>query len=136
MKKFPASLGRHIVAEFYGCNHKFLNNVEAVEEFMIAAAKKAGATIIDSVFHTFQPYGVSGVVVIAESHLAIHTWPEYGFASIDIYTCGEDVDPWKAFEYLEEILEPENTSVLELKRGVFPTKWSGISRRIKEIVNE
>jgi len=137
-KKFPLALGKHILAEFYGCSHKFLNDVKSVEEFMINAAQVANATIIDSIFHTFEPHGVSGVIVIAESHLAIHTWPEYGFASVDIYTCGETTDPWKAFEYIEEVLEPENSSVFELKRGMFPTKnWrreNFLSANIKEAI--
>ncbi len=67
---------------------------------MRQAAEEAGATIVDSSFHRFLPHGISGVVVIAESHLAIHTWPEYGYAAIDLFTCGDEVNPWKAFEFL------------------------------------
>jgi S-adenosylmethionine decarboxylase proenzyme len=85
---------------------------------MVGAAEKAKATIVNSTFHTFNPFGVSGVVVIAESHLTIHTWPEYNFASLDVYTCGEEVDPWIAFEYLKEKFEPKSTSVMEIKRGI------------------
>ena len=85
---------------------------------MVGAAEKAKATIVNATFHTFNPFGVSGVVVIAESHLAIHTWPEYNFASLDVYTCGEEVDPWIAFEYRKEKFEPKSTSVMEIKRGI------------------
>ncbi|MFS8541978.1 MAG: adenosylmethionine decarboxylase, partial [Tissierellales bacterium] len=72
---------------------------------------------VKSVFHTFNPYGVSGVVVIQESHLAIHTWPEYGYAAVDLFTCGEDINPWIAFDYLKNKLKAEKTETMELDRG-------------------
>lgn len=81
------------------------------------AAIIAGATIVGSSFHRFLPYGVSGVVVISESHLTIHTWPEYGYAAIDLFTCGEDTDPWKAFEYLKQVFGAKRTQVFEHRRG-------------------
>ena len=112
------SLGRHVIAEFYECNVKKIEDVAFVQEAMIGAAKATKATIVDVIFHSFNPYGVSGVIVIAESHLAIHTWPEYGFASVDIYTCGGDVEPWRAYEFLEEAFSAKNVSVIEMKRGI------------------
>ncbi len=112
------ALGRHLIAEFYGCSKELLNSPEKIEQIMCSAAQRASATIINSIFHPFQPYGVSGVIVIAESHFAIHTWPEYKFASIDLYTCGEDVNPWIAYNYLCEIFKPQHSSIMELKRGV------------------
>jgi S-adenosylmethionine decarboxylase proenzyme len=112
------SLGKHVVAEFYNCNVDIIKDVMKVEELMIEAAKVTNATIVDVIFHSFNPYGVSGVVVIAESHLAIHTWPEYSFASVDIYTCGDTVEPWKAYEYLEKAFAAQNISVMEMKRGI------------------
>lgn len=111
------ALGRHVLTEFYGCNSDILNNVDMIQSHMEGAARIAGATIVQSVFHLFSPHGVSGVVVIAESHLAIHTWPEYGYAAIDLFTCGEDVDPWKAYSFLKEGLEAEHVSTMEMKRG-------------------
>ena len=110
------ALGRHILVEFTGCNADVLNDVSAIEKSMIEAAKIAGATVISSNFHHFSPWGVSGVVVIQESHLAIHTWPEYRYASVDLFTCGETVDPWVSFEYLKKALEA-TYSALELNRG-------------------
>jgi spermidine synthase len=83
---------------------------------MVDAALKAGATVINSTFHHFSPYGVSGVVVIQESHLAIHTWPEYGYAAVDLFTCGE-MDAWISFDYLKECFGAKNYSALEMKRG-------------------
>ncbi|MEW6171081.1 MAG: adenosylmethionine decarboxylase [Candidatus Omnitrophota bacterium] len=112
------SLGRHLVLEFYDCKANFLSNPSKVEDVLVGAAKAAKTQIIKTVFHHFNPHGVSGVVVIAESHLAIHTWPEYNFASIDIYTCGLEVDPWKAYHFLREKFKSKNATVMELKRGI------------------
>ncbi len=111
------ALGRHVLTEFYGCKPEILDNLEEIKSLMEQAALYSGATIIDSRFHRFNPYGISGVVIIAESHLAIHTWPEFNYASIDIYTCGTTVDPWKAYQYLKEHLEPQTDTKLELLRG-------------------
>ncbi len=110
-------LGKHILVEFYNCDKKILNNAKLVEKYMVESAKKANATVVQSVFHLFNPHGVSGVVVISESHLAIHTWPEYGYASIDLFTCGDDVNPWVAFEYLKEKFNAEKTEQKEITRG-------------------
>lgn len=111
------SLGRHLIAEFYECDPRAIDDVEYVEEKMKNAALIAGATIVGSSFHRFLPYGVSGVVVISESHLTIHTWPEYGYAAIDLFTCGDDTDPWKAFEYLKQVFKAKRTQVFEHRRG-------------------
>ncbi len=110
-------LGRHILVEFYNCDNELLNSSHLIEEYMIEAAERAKATVVQSVFHTFNPWGVSGVVVIQESHLTIHTWPEYGYAAIDLFTCGEYVDPWIAFDYLKEKLKAEKTETFEIDRG-------------------
>jgi len=112
------ALGRHILAEFYNCNEEILNDHNLIEEYMVAAAKKANATVVKSCFHMFNPWGVSGVVVIQESHLAIHTWPELNYASVDLFTCGNDVNPWIAFEYLKEKLQADRTETIEVPRGL------------------
>jgi S-adenosylmethionine decarboxylase proenzyme len=111
------ALGTHVLAEYYDCNTNILNNTKQIENCLNDAAQIAGATVVSSAFHTFNPHGVSGVVVIAESHLTIHTWPEYGYAAVDIFTCGDTVDPWKAFEYLKKNLESGHYSTIEMKRG-------------------
>ncbi len=110
------SLGNHILVEFSNCNAQVLNDATIVENAMIHAAKIAGATVINSTFHHFSPWGISGVVVIQESHLAIHTWPEYKYAAVDLFTCGESVDPWVCFEHLKHVFQA-NYSVMELMRG-------------------
>ncbi len=111
------ALGRHILAEFFNCDVQILNDVEKVELYMKRAAIECGATIVNSVFHIFNPHGVSGVVVIAESHLAIHTWPEYGYAAVDVFTCGDSVDPWIATKVLQAYLGAESIKTVELNRG-------------------
>ncbi|GAB4364892.1 MAG: adenosylmethionine decarboxylase [Calditrichia bacterium] len=111
------TLGRQILVEFFDCDEKILNDVGLIEFYMKKAAIECGATIVNSVFHTFNPHGISGVVVIAESHLAIHTWPEYGYAAVDVFTCGDTVDPWIATRVLEECLKAESKKTVELNRG-------------------
>lgn len=110
------ALGRHILVEFSSCNAEVLNDVSIIERGMIEAAEIAGATVINSTFHHFSPWGVSGVVVIQESHLAIHTWPEYRYAAVDLFTCGDSVDPWVSFEHLKKVFQA-NYSALEMNRG-------------------
>ncbi|WP_338769136.1 adenosylmethionine decarboxylase [Bernardetia sp. ABR2-2B] len=111
------ALGRHVIVELYDCKPALLDDVTHVQNAMQNAAQEAGATIINLTFHHFSPYGVSGVVVIEESHLAIHTWPEWGFASIDLFTCGESTDPWKCYTVLKESLEASHGSTIEMRRG-------------------
>ncbi|RLF24603.1 MAG: S-adenosylmethionine decarboxylase proenzyme [Thermoprotei archaeon] len=111
-------LGRHLIAEFIGCPASVLDNIEEIKKSLVKAAREAGAQVCGEVFHKFKPQGVSGIVIIAESHLSIHTWPEYGYAAIDIFTCGTHVDPWKAYEILRETFKPRQVSILEFKRGV------------------
>ena len=112
------SLGRHILADYYSCDIRTLDNIILLEDCMREAVLASGATIIDAKFHQFSPYGISGVIVIAESHMAIHTWPEYSYAAIDFFTCGNRVDPWKAFDHMKQILKPLTHSTKELKRGL------------------
>ncbi len=111
------ALGRHILVEFYGCNAEILNDVIVIEKSMVGAAKEAEATVINSTFHHFSPYGVSGVVVIQESHLAIHAWPEYQYAAVDVFTCGTEVNPWIAYDYLKKAFEASHGSAMEINRG-------------------
>jgi S-adenosylmethionine decarboxylase proenzyme len=112
------NLGRHILVEFYGCNKSKLDDLKFVERTMVGAAEYSKATVVDEVFHKFNPHGISGVVVIQESHLTIHTWPEYGYAAVDVFTCGHTVDPWDAFFYLNREFEAESNTTMELKRGL------------------
>lgn len=118
------ALGRQILVEFYDCNRDILNGEEQIRDILLEGVRRSGATIVSDTFHTFSPHGVSGVVVIAESHVAIHTWPEHGYAAVDIFTCGETIDPWTIQKFLEDEFEAGNVSSMEMKRGLFPEKVS------------
>ena len=112
------ALGRHILVEYYNCNEDTLRNHEEIENLMKKAAELSGATIVTSTFHHFNPWGVSGAVIISESHLTIHTWPEFGYAAVDLFTCGDSVNPWIGFDFLEKSLKAEKSESYELSRGM------------------
>jgi S-adenosylmethionine decarboxylase len=102
----------------YGCDPGALDSVERVRDVMVDSAIKAGAEVREVAFHKFSPQGVSGVVVISESHLAVHTWPEFGYAAVDVFTCGETVDPWDAIKAIAEQFRSQQLTASEIKRGV------------------
>lgn len=106
------------MVELYDCDSAILNDVEFIRREMQEAAVRCGATVVQNVFHQFNPHGISGVVVIAESHLAIHTWPEYGYAALDLFTCGEEINPEIAFDYLEKKFKAGSSSLIEMRRGI------------------
>jgi len=111
------ALARHVLAEYYGCDPDILDDPENLTPLLEGAVRAAKATIIKTVLHQFAPQGVSGVVVLAESHLAVHTWPEYGYAAVEIFTCGDTTDPEAGHKYLLEKLEPTSHTVKILDRG-------------------
>ena len=110
------ALGRHLLLELFDCDSDAINNLESVKGALVEAAKRAQATIVDVVFHEFNPFGISGVVVIAESHLSIHTWPEHGRAAVDFYTCGGG-DPEAAHTVLRRGLRARSAEVMSVARG-------------------
>jgi S-adenosylmethionine decarboxylase len=112
------ALGTHIVCELSGCDADRLADVDSIHSMMIAAAKAANATVMESAFHRFEPQGVSGTVILAESHLSIHTWPEKGYAAMDFYTCGDHTNPWLACEFAAQALDARTTVTTEFKRGI------------------
>lgn len=112
------ALGRHLLLELKDCNVEVLNDLHFLKRCLRDAAQKIGATVVNECFHEFSPHGISGVLVISESHLCIHTWPEYGYAAIDIFTCGDSTRPELAVKPLIEKLGSKNPSLIELKRGV------------------
>ncbi len=115
------------MAEIYECSFDILNDVQKVEQIMVNAALEAGAEIREVVFHKFSPQGVSGVVVISESHLAVHTWPELGYAAVDVFTCGERVNPWDACNYLSNMFNAGHMEASEMKRGFFCGKTKAVN---------
>ena len=112
------ALGKHLLLELNDCDKEVLNDLSFLKGILLAAATEAGATVLGESFHHFNPQGVSGVVVVTESHLLIHTWPEYGYAAADIFTCGNSVQPEKAAEILIEKLGSKNHSIKEIPRGI------------------
>lgn len=126
------ALGTHLLVELKDCNPAVLMNLQQVTDAMVAAAKEAKATIVDVSFHEFNPFGISGMVVIAESHLSIHTWPEYSYAAVDIFTCGDVIKPETAAQYLIERFECKNPSIVEMKRGVISHTNERLPHKVSE----
>jgi S-adenosylmethionine decarboxylase len=116
------ALGKHLLLELNDCDNTLLNDINTIRNIMLTAAKEAGATILGESFHQFSPQGVSGVIIIAESHLSIHTWPEHGYAGADIFTCGTRVQPEKAAEVIIKRMKPRTHSVMLMYRGMTDTK--------------
>jgi S-adenosylmethionine decarboxylase proenzyme len=110
---------RHLLVEYHGCDTQLLNEASRLEDLLRRAAEAAGATVVTSTFHRFCPQGVSGVVVVEESHLSIHTWPEVGYAAADFYTCG-DCEPIRAHELLRDGLGAARSEVMTMRRGLYP----------------
>ncbi|MBR4985727.1 MAG: adenosylmethionine decarboxylase [Proteobacteria bacterium] len=114
------TLGHHLLVEYYDCDKAVLDDPDKLRTMMIQAAKAANATIVDVVFHQFAPQGVSGVIVIEESHLSIHTWPEHGYAAVDFYTCGQN-DPELAHDVLQKALDSKRYEIMIINRGILPS---------------
>lgn len=112
------TLGRHLLLELYGCNTELLNQTDKIETILTDAARLVKATIIETSFHHFSPYGVSGVVVISESHITIHTWPEYNYAAIDVFTCDNSMALDKIRKFLSVKFEAKKYEQKLVKRGV------------------
>jgi S-adenosylmethionine decarboxylase len=112
-------MGRHVISELWGCDFEKLNDMDFIEQTFVEAALKSGAEIREVAFHKFAPQGVSGVVIISESHLTIHSFPEHGYASIDVYTCG-DLNPNIAADYIAESLNAQTRENIEIPRGMGP----------------
>ena len=124
------ALGTHLLIELKECNPEILKNLKKVRNAMVSAAKEAKATVIDISFREFNPFGISGIVVIAESHLTIHTWPEYGYAAVDIFTCGDMIRSEIAASYLIERLECKDPSIIEMKRGILSHKNEKLPHKV------
>ena len=113
--KATASLGKHLIAELWTDSSMLLNDENHVRKAMIAAANAADVTIIDMNVHKFSPHGLTGYILLSESHISIHTWPEYGYAAVDIFTCGGK--PKNALEEFKKLLRANRMEVKSLDRG-------------------
>jgi len=112
-------MGIHIIAEFRGVDPRKLSRVEDLRLILDRVIAKSGLHAISSSFHQFEPYGVSAIYLLSESHLSVHTWPEYGYMALDIFTCGDDGPALKAFELLVEEFKPKNVEKRVIRRDVF-----------------
>ena len=110
--------GTHLIVDLWDASR--LDDPEHIEAALIKAAEAAGATVLSSDFHIFTPNnGVSGVVVLAESHISIHTWPERGFAAVDVFMCGA-AQPMRTISMLKTAFAPRHIGLQEIKRGLQP----------------
>ena len=105
------ALGRHITVELSGCDASIIADSKAVETALLEAAEASGAHIIESSFHYFAPQGVSGFVIISESHFSIHTWPEYDYAAVDVFTCGDTISPYAGIDRLKRLLHAQEAQI-------------------------
>ncbi len=117
-KKIHEPLGHHYIVEASGCNPKILSSVEKVQQILVKAAEISGAQVWSVSFSKFPPSGVSGVVVISESHISTHTWPEYKYGAMDFYTCGDRVDPELGLKYAVEAFGATTSHITEITRGL------------------
>ena len=108
----------HLLLEYWGCDSDILDDSVEIQVIMQRAAAAAKANIVGMIFKPFNPQGVSGVVVIEESHLSIHTWPEHGYAAVDLFTCGNQCRPEEAHKVLRQELKADRGIVLKVRRGI------------------
>lgn len=122
------ALGTHVLVELRDCDANALNDLQIVESTLIDTAKRIGATIIGHAFHQFSPQGVTGVVIIAESHICIHTWPEHRYAAVDIFTCGDTSRLEEATQHIADAFGSQDRSVVTLQRGQIDPSLSTVTR--------
>lgn len=111
------SIGYQILIDLYDCEYEKMENMEYIKSMMKELAKILETTIKEEAFHQFEPYGISGVLIIAESHLTIHTWPEYKYVGIDLFTCAKKLNSAKAIKFLCDKLNTNNYEIKEIERG-------------------
>ena len=112
------NIGSHCILELYQCDHAKLNDEAFIRTTITSSAKIAGATLINLVTHSFKPQGVTGLALLAESHISIHTWPEIGYAAIDVFTCGDHTMPEKACKLLAKDFFAKHSSLKKIAREI------------------
>jgi len=115
-----STFGRHVAMDAWGVDYHLLNDVSQLKRHLVTAAEKCGATVLSVQAKKFEPQGATVLVLLSESHLSIHTYPEKGFAALDCYTCGYTVDPMLAIQYLMDVLKPTRAFPKVLRRGDGP----------------
>lgn len=112
-------IGKHLTVDMYGCGFDTLDNLEFVKSAMLTAVREANMTLLDFSYYKFEPQGLTALALLAESHMSIHTYPELGYAAIDVFTCGDHSRPDKAVAILKTFLRPEKTKITNIRRGDF-----------------
>lgn len=115
-------IGKHLTVDMYGCSFENLDSSEYIKSAMMTAVEEANMTLLDLTFHKFQPQGLTALALLAESHMSIHTYPELGYAAVDVFTCGDHSRPDKAVSVLKRFLKPERMKVTNIRRGDFGTE--------------
>ena len=110
-------VGKELIVEIWDPSGVDLTDQEKIRGILLRAAKSSGSTVIRSYFHRLHPGGITGFLLLKESHISIHTWPEYGYAALDFFTCGR-ADSYKALEEVEKAFQPRSVSVTEVMRGI------------------
>lgn len=121
MSGSTSTYGDHYLVDLHGCDATLIATVEPTQQALLSAATRCGSTIIEHHFHQFSPHGVSGVILIAESHFSVHTWPEENFVAVDVFTSGQVMKPEVAIEILEEAFRAERVDTLVVTRGSLVT---------------
>ena len=112
------TLGVHLLLDLENCDQKILDDLNIIKQTLIIAAQRSGALIMGETFHKFTPVGVTGIVSIAESHISIHTWPEFKYAAVDIFSCGEDFDLESCVKVISDNLKCNHITRKTIKRGL------------------
>jgi len=112
------TIGFHYIIEASGCDPKILTDANALKKILLEAARVGGMDVRSTYFYKFTPQGVSGMVIVSESHISIHTWPEKGYAAIDVYTCDTNSKPEKTVNYILEKIKAEYAHITEIERGI------------------
>ena len=114
------ALGTHLLLELKDCEPSQLDDIEFIRGTFLSAAEELGVTVLSQSFHQFSPQGVTGIISIAESHFSVHTWPEYGYAAVDIFTCGTEFEPSRAADFIVERLKARDPEIIKIQRGLLP----------------
>ena len=112
-----SALGRHRIVDYWGCDFSKLDDLDRITKMFDEGLKLSGASVIDVIMHKFSPQGVTGIAAIAESHVSIHTWPELGYAAIDVFSCGTSMDVDLLLSHFESYLAPSEIETRDFNRG-------------------
>ncbi|MFQ6538158.1 MULTISPECIES: adenosylmethionine decarboxylase [Aphanothece] len=123
-----ATVGKHCILELYGCDQARLDDEAFLRDTITSAARRAGATLLNLITHRFEPQGVTGLALLAESHISIHTWPESGYAAVDVFTCGDHTMPERACAVLADELAAAHHKLTSFRRET-PTAIAGVERQ-------